>query len=182
MAWISSVTRSVTHGVQGLAAGVWAAVATPLVYTPLRPLTKQALKGGFWLARGAQSLLETTQDEWDDIVTEARAEVRSGEEPPRLEADASAVDPDGEPVAAEPASRPADEARADLTDVKGIGEDYARLLRAAGISSVQQLATSDAGTLRETLRDTNQRENLVGRVPSTDRIRDWVEQAAEHAG
>jgi len=190
MAWISDVSRSVAHGVQGLAAGVWAAVATPLVYTPLRPLTKQALKGGFWLAHGAQSLLETTQEEWGDIVSEAQAEIQSGNRPLRLEAETSAVNDakhtNGESAVQEgKATRPDDEAetspRPDLTDVKGIGEDYARLLRAAGVASVEQLASSDAEPLREALHDANDREDLVGRVPSTDRIRGWMDRAAEHA-
>jgi predicted flap endonuclease-1-like 5' DNA nuclease len=189
MPWIRSVTRSVTHGVRGLASGVFAAVATPLVYTPLRPLAKRALKGGFWLAHGARSLLEVTQEEWGDLVTEARAEVRSGDVPPRLEAGSptgsDARSTSWTTAADEAASPPGGATEAPpgpgLTAVKGIGDDYARLLRAAGVSSVEQLATRDADALRGTLHEANDREGLVGRVPSADRIRSWIERAAQHA-
>ncbi|MFB6248227.1 MAG: DUF4332 domain-containing protein [Salinibacter sp.] len=191
MAWIRNATRSVVHSVQGLAAGVWAAVATPLVHRPLRPLTKQALKGGLWLAHGAQSLLETTREEWDDLITEARTEIQSGDAPLRLGTETStagdAQHTNGKPTVEDAASRTDDEAagtpaRPALTAVKGIGEDYAHLLRAAGVSSVEQLADHDAGALREALREANDREALVGRVPSTDRVQGWIERAAGQVG
>jgi predicted flap endonuclease-1-like 5' DNA nuclease len=191
MAWFNSVTRSVADSVQGLATGVWAVVATPFVYTPLRPVTKQAIKGGLWIARGAQSIVEMTQEEWRDIVAEAQQEAHEEQEPLQLEADASAVSDaqhtNGEPAGAttERASAP-DAADAfpasDLTEVKGIGEDYARLLGAAGITSVAQLAAREPEALRTRLRDANDTHEIVGRVPSTGRLRNWIERAGEHAG
>lgn len=136
MAWIKTVTQSVASGVRGLASGVWATVATPLVYRPLRPVTKQAIKGGFWIAHGAQSLVELTQEQWNDIVAEAEAEAHSGESP-QLESPSAAADAtrtNGAPAKRASSSEPAKRAAtANLTDVKGVGDSYARLLRVADI-------------------------------------------------
>jgi predicted flap endonuclease-1-like 5' DNA nuclease len=190
MAWITDVTRSVAHGVQGLATGVMAAVATPFVYRPLRPLTKQALKGGLWVARGAQSLVELTQSEWNDMVTEARAEVQSA--PPPLTLDNAPSDGTESTLSTKTSSsapatseseqeepKPSDD---DPTAVKGIGDDYAELLQAAGVTSIAQLAAHDPDVLRSALSDANETSDIVGRVPSADRIKDWIEQAHRHAG
>jgi predicted flap endonuclease-1-like 5' DNA nuclease len=190
MAWMNTVTRSVANGVQGLASGVWAAVATPFVYTPLRPVAKQAIKGGLWIAHGAQSLVEMTQAEWDDIVSEAQREAHAEEGALRLEAQSSAVTDakhtNGEPSTASstPASPDAAETAAapDLTEVKGIGDDYARLLRAAGVTTVDRLATRAPEALRSDLVEANEIHDVVGRVPSVDRLRGWIERAGEHVG
>ena len=174
MAWMMTVTRSFATGVQGLVSGVWATVATPLVYRPLRPVTKQAIKGSFWLAHGAQSLVELTQEEWNDIVAEARAEA-DGESPPRLEATSTAVT-DGTPANGAPAE--AASSPADLTDVKGVGESYARLLRAADVATIEQLAAREPEPLRTRLLDANKTHEVVRRVPSVGHIRGWIEDAA----
>lgn len=191
MGWMNRVTRSVTNGVQGVATGVWAVVATPLVYRPLRPVTKQAIKGGLWVARGAQSLIEMTQEEWRTIVHEAQAEADVVEGPLQLETTSSAVSDakhtNGEPAGAIP-ERAADQAAVeattspDFTEVKGIGDDYARLLRAAGITSVGELAAREPEALRALLLDTNDTHEVVGRVPATSRLREWIERAGEHTG
>jgi predicted flap endonuclease-1-like 5' DNA nuclease len=188
MALIDDVSRSVAHGVRGLAAGVWAAVATPLVYTPLRPLAKQAVKGGLWIAHGARSLVEVTREEWADLATEARAEIEAGEPVPMLESGTSAASdaPASDGAPAENGEQlaldnPEEPAGTDLTAVKGIGDDYAALLRAAGITSIPELAGYDPEALRTVLHEANEQGGIVGRVPSTGRIRGWIEWAAEHS-
>ncbi|MFB6279954.1 MAG: DUF4332 domain-containing protein [Salinibacter sp.] len=181
MAWIKAVTQSVASGVRGLANGVWATVATPLVYSPLRPVTKQAIKGGFWIARGAQSLVELTQERWNDIVAEAEAETHSAS-PPRLETPSTAADStrtNGAPAGPSSSPEAGEETSSDnLTDVKGIGDRYARLLRAADINSVEQLAACEPEPLRTRLQAANDADEIVRRVPSADRIRGWIEEAA----
>lgn len=183
MAWFHTITQSVAVGVQGLASGVWAAVATPFVHTPLRPVTKQAIKGGLWVAHGARSLVEGTQAEWHALVAEAVAEAHAG---------TAALDADSEaPVGGigqtgnQQASAAATSARAstdlgDLTAVKGIGDDYERLLRAVGISTINALAAQDPEPLRSLLLEVNETHEIVGRVPSTNRLRRWIDRAGEH--
>jgi len=172
MTWMSNVTHSVTQGVQGVACGVWAAVATPFVYRPLRPLTKQAVKGSLWMARGAQSLFETTQSEWSAVVEEARLEARSGTSARALVA-GSRTQTEAERANGSPG---ADDA-SDLTIVKGIGDDYARLLHEAGIGAIPALADADPEALRRRLHEANDEHGIVSRVPSTDRIQDWIDRA-----
>ena len=185
MSWLNTVGRSVSNGVQGLASGVWAAVATPFVHTPLRPVTKQAIKGGLWVAHGARSLVEGTQKEWHDIVAEAEREAHDGGasvssgEASRGSGDGQA----GTMQAPTPTKRTKTKAQtADLTAVKGIGSDYARLLRAAGIASIEQLAAHTPDALRTALVEANEDGDVVARVPSPDRIRDWIERAGTLTG
>jgi len=184
MAWINTVTRSVANGVQGLASGVMAAVATPFVHTPLRPVTKQAIKGGLWVAYGARSLVEGTQKEWHELVAEAEAEAHPREASPESDAEA-AVGGDGQAgelqAPASTKSGGTTTETADLTAVKGIGDDYARLLKAAGIPTIEALAAREPESLRSLLLDANETHEIVGRVPSSDRIRRWIERAGEHA-
>ena len=185
MTWLNTVTRSVANGVQGLASGVWAAVATPFVYTPLRPVTKQAIKGSLWVAHGARSVVEVTQQEWHNLVAEAEAEAHAGEASPQsgtrtpVGGDGQAGTPRTEASATDADATTTTEAD-DLTAVKGIGDDYARLLRAGGVSSIEQLAGQEPESLRPLLLDANEAHEIVGRVPSTDRLRGWIERAGAH--
>lgn len=181
MSWLNTVGRSVASGVQGLANGVWAAVATPFVHTPLRPVTKQAIKGGLWVAHGARSLVEGTQQEWHTLVAEAEAEAHPDAAPSQTE---TPVGGDGRAEKRRPhAASTQTDAPADtppLTAVKGIGDDYAHLLEAAGISTIEELAAQAPEPLRPRLLDANETHAIVGRVPSTDRLRGWIERAGAH--
>ncbi len=68
--------------------------------------------------------------------------------------------------------------RADLARVKGIGEEYADLLELAGVDTVPELATRNAGNLhRKLLEIVEQRKNVVRRPPSASEVEKWVEQA-----
>jgi len=185
MSWLTTVGRTVASGMKGLASGVWAAVATPFVQTPLRPVTKQAIKGGLWVAHGARSLVEGTQKEWHDIVAEAEREAHAGGASVssgaalRGSGDGQA----GTMQAPSPTKRTKTKAQtADLTAVKGIGDDYARLLRAAGIASIEQLAAHTPDALRSALVAANEDRDIVARVPSSDHIRDWIERAGTLTG
>ena len=183
MSWLNTVGRSVSNGVQGLASGVWAAVATPFVHTPLRPVTKQAIKGGLWVAHGARSLVEVTQQEWHNLVAEAEAEAHAGTASLHTDAE-SRVGGNGKAADMQTSPSPTNAGSTaestDLTAVKGIGNDYARLLRVAGIESIEQLAHHEPEPLRASLLEANEAHEIVGRVPSTGRIRGWIEGAGEH--
>ena len=66
---------------------------------------------------------------------------------------------------------------ADLTRVKGIGEDYMSLLNALGVGSLQALAEQDPSDLWARAQEKNDRDELVGLVPSAATFADWVGQA-----
>jgi predicted flap endonuclease-1-like 5' DNA nuclease len=67
--------------------------------------------------------------------------------------------------------------RADLFRVKGIGEEYADLLEAAGVDTVPELARRNPENLYQTLRDTNQEKHLVRQTPGQSQVSSWVEAA-----
>ncbi len=69
--------------------------------------------------------------------------------------------------------------RADLFRVKGIGEEYADLLEAAGVDTVPDLARRNAENLHEKLAAVNAEKALVRRVPTLKAVKGWVADAKE---
>lgn len=67
--------------------------------------------------------------------------------------------------------------RADLARIKGVGGEYADLLEASGIESVNCLAAREAEGLHASMVRVNSMKKLVRRVPAVSRIDSWVEQA-----
>ena len=65
----------------------------------------------------------------------------------------------------------------DLTRIVGIGRDYAGILEAAGIRSIQELAIQDPTDLADLLLEVNLLKGLVMAVPSEKRVSGWVRQA-----
>jgi predicted flap endonuclease-1-like 5' DNA nuclease len=69
--------------------------------------------------------------------------------------------------------------RADLVRVKGIGEEYADLLEAAGVDTVPELAQRNAHNLSQKLAEVNGEKHLVRRLPAPNQVEDWVAQAQD---
>ena len=69
--------------------------------------------------------------------------------------------------------------RADLARIKGIGEEYADLLEAAGVDTVPELAQRNAENLYAKLGEVNAEKHLVRRLPAASQVADWVAQAKE---
>jgi predicted flap endonuclease-1-like 5' DNA nuclease len=69
--------------------------------------------------------------------------------------------------------------RADLVRVKGIGEEYADLLEAAGVDTVPELAQRNPQNLYPKLAEVNAAKKLVRRVPALSQVEDWVAQAKD---
>ena len=67
--------------------------------------------------------------------------------------------------------------RADLFRVKGIGEEYADLLEAAGVDTVPELAQRNSENLYHKLGEVNADKKLVRKVPSLSQVNGWVEHA-----
>lgn len=67
--------------------------------------------------------------------------------------------------------------RADLYRIEGVGSVYTRLLEAAGVDSVGELAERNATDLQAKLFELNERRNLVHLVPREAQVVRWIEQA-----
>jgi len=65
----------------------------------------------------------------------------------------------------------------DLFRIKGVGEEYADLLEAAGVDTVPELAQRNPENLYPKLVAVNQEKKLVRQLPTQARVSDWVEQA-----
>ena len=68
---------------------------------------------------------------------------------------------------------------ADLFRVKGIGEEYADLLEAAGVDTVPELAQRKAENLHAKMLEVNEQKKLVRAAPGLSTVESWVEQAKE---
>jgi len=70
----------------------------------------------------------------------------------------------------------------DLMAIDGIGEDYARLLEAAGVSCADELARRDPRHLSESLADLIASRITMRRVPEPAEIAGWIEEASRRTG
>jgi predicted flap endonuclease-1-like 5' DNA nuclease len=66
---------------------------------------------------------------------------------------------------------------ADLFRVKGVGEEYADLLEAAGVDTVPELAQRNPENLQKKMAEINQEKKLVRKIPSLTQVQSWVKQA-----
>jgi predicted flap endonuclease-1-like 5' DNA nuclease len=67
--------------------------------------------------------------------------------------------------------------QADLFRVKGVGEQYADLLEAAGVDTVPDLAQRRADNLTRKMAEVNDLKNLVRRIPTEGQVAAWIEFA-----
>jgi len=65
----------------------------------------------------------------------------------------------------------------DLFRITGVGEEYADLLEEAGVDTVPELAQRNPGNLYAKMVETNNKKELVRRLPSSAQVADWVAQA-----
>jgi len=69
--------------------------------------------------------------------------------------------------------------RADLFRVKGISEEYADLLEAAGVDTVPELAQRKGENLYAKLGEINAAKKLVRKLPAQSQVSDWIKQAGD---
>jgi predicted flap endonuclease-1-like 5' DNA nuclease len=67
--------------------------------------------------------------------------------------------------------------RVDLYRIDGVGSEYSDLLEVAGVDTIPELAHRNAANLTETMAEANAARNLVRRLPTLERVTDWIEQA-----
>lgn len=65
----------------------------------------------------------------------------------------------------------------DRMRIKGVGEDYAELLRAAGVDTVRELKYRNPENLAKSMKDANVRRKLVRVLPSDRAVVRWIENA-----
>jgi predicted flap endonuclease-1-like 5' DNA nuclease len=68
---------------------------------------------------------------------------------------------------------------ADLFRIKGVGEEYADLLEAAGVDTVKELAQRKAENLHAKMAEVNEQKKLVRAVPALSQVEKWIAQAKE---
>jgi predicted flap endonuclease-1-like 5' DNA nuclease len=68
---------------------------------------------------------------------------------------------------------------ADRMRIKGIGEDNAKLLEAAGVVTVRELKYRNPAKLAKSMADANARRKLVRILPTEGAVKRWIEAAAE---
>jgi predicted flap endonuclease-1-like 5' DNA nuclease len=65
----------------------------------------------------------------------------------------------------------------DRMRIKGVGEDYAELLRAAGVDTVRELKYRNPGKLARAMADANAKRKLVRVLPSDRAVVRWIDHA-----
>ncbi len=65
----------------------------------------------------------------------------------------------------------------DRMRIKGVGEDYAELLRAAGVDTVKELTYRNPARLAKAMKEANVKRKLVRVLPSDRAVVRWVETA-----
>jgi len=66
---------------------------------------------------------------------------------------------------------------ADRMRIKGVGEDYAELLKAAGVDTVKELRYRNPAKLARAMAEANAERNLVRVLPSELMVGRWIEHA-----
>lgn len=66
---------------------------------------------------------------------------------------------------------------ADLMRVKGVGAQFAELLKATGVDTLKELRTRNAQNLHAALEEVNAKKKLTRRVPSLSMIEDFIAHA-----
>jgi len=66
---------------------------------------------------------------------------------------------------------------ADRMRIKGVGQDYASLLQAAGVDTVKELKYRNPEKLAKAMAEANKKRKLVGVLPSDRAVVRWIEHA-----
>ena len=67
--------------------------------------------------------------------------------------------------------------KADRLRVKGLGKEYAELLRAAGVDTVRELKYRNPAKLAEAMATANKKRKVVRLVPTDKAVGRWIEAA-----
>ena len=67
--------------------------------------------------------------------------------------------------------------KADLMRISGVGPQFSELLEAAGVDTVKELRTRNAGNLADAMKATNEKKKLTRVSPPSSTVEKWVEAA-----
>jgi hypothetical protein len=67
--------------------------------------------------------------------------------------------------------------KADRMRVKGLGKEYAELLRIVGVDTLKELKYRNPGKLAEAMATANRKRKLVRLVPTEKAVGRWIEEA-----
>lgn len=68
---------------------------------------------------------------------------------------------------------------ADLMRIKGVGAEYADLLKTVGVDNVRALRRRNPRSLLSAMAEVNDQKRLVRRLPTESMVAAWVEAASE---
>ncbi|GGZ47658.1 DUF4332 domain-containing protein [Mesonia mobilis] len=68
---------------------------------------------------------------------------------------------------------------ADMMRIKGIGGEFAELLKASGVDTVKELRNRNAENLFEKMTSVNEEKKLTRRVPSVKQLQEFVDIAKD---
>ncbi len=113
----------------------------------------------------------------DDEKPEKEPESEPIAEEPAIEETEPKVEPviTEEPVVEETAPEPVEEM--DITYLSGVGPKYRSLLRAAEITTINQIAASEPEELLKLLHETNEETGITKRPPTMKNVESWIEAA-----
>lgn len=66
---------------------------------------------------------------------------------------------------------------ADLFRIKGVGSQFAELLKAAGVDTVKELRNRNAANLHAKLVEVQEEKKITRAVPGAGQVEDYIEQA-----
>jgi predicted flap endonuclease-1-like 5' DNA nuclease len=66
---------------------------------------------------------------------------------------------------------------ADRMRIKGVGEEYAELLRIVGVDTVRELKYRNPARLAKSMAEANRKRKLVRLLPSAHTVERWIETA-----
>jgi len=69
--------------------------------------------------------------------------------------------------------------RADLMRIKGVGAEYADLLKMVGVDTVKALRRRNPRSLLGSMCEVNEEKHLVRRLPTEAMVASWVEAASD---
>ena len=127
---------------------------------------------------GQEPTVVKAKDYEAQVATEEAAEAPEAEQPEEPELEEPQPE---EPELEEPQPEEPEAQTGDLESLSGVGEKYRALLRAAGIRSIAEVASEEPAALLGRLREANEREDLVKRLPRIGDVEAWVQRAREQS-
>jgi predicted flap endonuclease-1-like 5' DNA nuclease len=141
-------------------------IVIPALLLGFRPVAKTFIKGSLVLTDMVKQFATPPSEGRSGVVAEGHAATRT------------APAPRGTGTRAEPLQH-AD--NGGLERITGIGSKWATLLKAAGVTTVHELAQWDPEELHAKLTEINDKDNLVGLLPSLEQVTEWIAQAKSEA-